>query len=73
MLLRAMLEQNYVEVLSKCRERQNWMSVLIGSVEECWSKFKSVVLGLRNKFVPVRVVKDKGKVPLKWIKKKHGF
>ena len=55
----------------------NWMSVLTGSVEDCWSKFKSTLLDLQNKFVPVKVVKDKDKVPwmnykaLKWIKKKH--
>jgi len=55
----------------------NWMSVLLGSVEECCSKFKSILLGLWNKFVPVIVDKDKGEVPwmnykaLKCIKKKH--
>ena len=41
----------------------NWKSVLTGSVEDCWSKFKSTLLDLQNKFVPVTVVKDKDKVP----------
>jgi len=46
----------------------NWMSVLTGSVEDCWSKFKSTLLD-----------KDKDKVPwmnykaLKWIKKNIRF
>jgi len=55
----------------------SWKSVLTGSVEDCWVRLKDILLDLRNKFVPVTVVKDKGKVPwmnyraLKWIKKKH--
>ena len=55
----------------------SWKSVLTGSVEDCWGRLKDILLDLRNKFVPVTVVKDKGKVPwmnyraLKWIKKKH--
>ena len=41
----------------------NWTSVLAGSVDECWERFRGVLLNLRDKFVPVSVVKSKGKVP----------
>ena len=62
--------------MAVCFGRLFWPSVLEGSVEDCWSKFKGILLSLQNKFVPVSVVKDKSKVPmnykaLKWIKKKH--
>ena len=56
----------------------NWTSVLTGSVDECWERFKSVLLKLRDKFVPASVVKSKGnKVPwmsykaAKLVRKKH--
>ena len=37
----------------------NWTAVLTGSVDECWERFKSVLLKLQDKFVPVSVVKSK--------------
>ena len=40
----------------------NWTSVLTGSVDECWERFKSILLKLRDKFVPVSAVKSKGKM-----------
>ena len=55
----------------------NWTSVLTGSVDDCWEKFKSILLKLREKFVPVSVVKCKVKVPwlsykaAKLVRKKH--
>ena len=55
----------------------NWTSVLAGSVDECWERFRGVLLNLRDKFVPVSVVKSKGKVPwmsykaAKLVRKKH--
>jgi len=55
----------------------NWTSVLTGSVDECWERFKSVLLKLWDKFVPASVVKSKGKVPwmsykaAKLVRKKH--
>jgi len=55
----------------------NWTSVLKGSVDECLERFKSVLLKLRDKFVPASVVKSKGKVPwmsykaAKLVRKKH--
>jgi len=54
-----------------------WTSVLTGTVDDCWVAFKRILLELRDKYVPVTTVKDKGKVPwinykaLKWVTKKH--
>jgi len=41
----------------------NWTSVLTGSADECWEKFKIILLKLRDKFVSVSTVKSNGKVP----------
>jgi len=38
----------------------NWMSDLIGSVEDCWRKFKSILLELRNKLGTEVVKKQQG-------------
>ena len=55
----------------------DWKSVLKGSVDNCWTEFKKILLELRNMYVPVTKVKDKAKAPwinnkaVKWVKKKH--
>jgi len=55
----------------------DWKSVLTGSVDNCWTEFKKILLELRNMYVPVTKVKDKAKAPwinykaVKWVKKKH--